>query len=87
MNKTTKTITEKANTEQTRNCFEPWNYVQVKSNGEVYPCCAHGEVGVLDSSTNLEDVLNGEKIKRLRLNLLRGTLDSQMCWLFSETSD
>jgi radical SAM protein with 4Fe4S-binding SPASM domain len=61
----------------TKDCFDPWNYSQIKANGEVYPCCAHGPIGQIDGQHRYTDVLNGAKLKTLRQRLLTGDLDDE----------
>jgi len=58
----------------TRDCVDPWVYAEIDTNGDVKPCCARESVGNLRSA-NLHDIRNGEAIRRLRSNLLEGTLD------------
>jgi radical SAM protein with 4Fe4S-binding SPASM domain len=59
---------------QTRDCTDPWNYLQINSKGEVSPCCNHPSIGSL-SEDSLQDILNNQKIKDLRKELLTGDLD------------
>jgi MoaA/NifB/PqqE/SkfB family radical SAM enzyme len=70
-------IFEMAPTRHTRDCFDPWNYVQVKANGDVHPCCAHGPVGRVAEGRGLDTVLDGESLRRLRRSLLAGDLDAE----------
>lgn len=60
---------------QTRNCLDPWRFVQVMGDGQVRICCMRPEpVGLLQDGT-LSEILNGDKVKRLRRGLLTGNLD------------
>jgi hypothetical protein len=58
----------------TRDCVDPWEYVEFRVNGDVAPCCARPGVGNL-ASQNLAAILNGDAIRALRAALLQGTLD------------
>jgi MoaA/NifB/PqqE/SkfB family radical SAM enzyme len=60
----------------TRDCLDPWTYVEVDANGDVKPCCARGGVGNLRQG-DLNEILNGEPIRRLRSDLLGGTPDPE----------
>jgi len=60
----------------TRDCIDPWIYVEVDTNGDVKPCCARGGVGNLRQG-NLNEILNDEPIRRLRTDLLGGTPDPE----------
>jgi Iron-sulfur cluster-binding domain len=61
----------------TRDCFDPWNYVQIKATGDVYPCCAHSPIGRVDGQHTLTDVLDGPELAALRERLLNGDLDAE----------
>ena len=61
----------------TRDCLDPWTYVEVRPNGEVAPCCVRAPVGNL-AKASLSEILSGEPIRALRLQLLTGDLD-QVC--------
>jgi radical SAM protein with 4Fe4S-binding SPASM domain len=61
----------------TRECFDPWNYVQIKANGDVYPCCTHSAIGRIEGERGLGAVLDGEILARLREGLLSGHLDEE----------
>jgi hypothetical protein len=58
----------------TRDCLDPWTYVEIRVSGGIAPCCVRAEVGNLRDGS-LSDILNGPAIRRLRADLLRGTLD------------
>ena len=60
----------------TRDCIDPWTYVEVDANGDVKPCCARGGIGNIRQG-NLNDILNDEPIRRLRMDLLGGTPDPE----------
>jgi hypothetical protein len=64
-----------ASAETTRDCRDPWSYVEIMVNGDVKPCCVREAVGNLAEAT-LPEILSGEPIRRLRAALLTGNLDS-----------
>ena len=66
---------EVAGEQTTRDCVDPWAYVEVRVNGDVAPCCVRGPVGNLAEAT-LPQILSGEPVRRLRAALLTGDLDS-----------
>jgi hypothetical protein len=70
----------------TRNCLDPWQYVEFRPNGDVGPCCAR-VIGNL-SSESLGDILNGPTARQLRSDLLHGRPDliCRECGLKSEIS-
>jgi hypothetical protein len=59
----------------TRDCRDPWSYVEINVNGDVRPCCVREAVGNLAEAT-LAEILLGEPIRRLRAELLTGNLDA-----------
>jgi hypothetical protein len=59
----------------TRDCIDPWTYIELGANGDVKPCCAHSSIGNLQQQ-NLSQILDGEPIRQLRAELLGGTLNS-----------
>jgi hypothetical protein len=58
-----------------RDCLDPWTYVEVSATGGVKPCCARPAVGNIFMEP-LSNILNGIPMRQLRLDLLRGTPDS-----------
>jgi hypothetical protein len=58
----------------TRDCVDPWTYVEFRVNGDVAPCCKRPGIGNL-ASQNLPAILNGEPVRALRASLLEGALD------------
>ncbi len=58
----------------TRDCLDPWSYVEIDANGEVKPCCARPPIGNL-AQKDLIEILNDEPVRRLRADLLNGTTD------------
>ncbi len=63
---------------ETRDCLDPWNYAHLEAGGGVLPCCVRGgPVGVVGGRATIGDVINNSNARRLRRNLLRGTLDPE----------
>ena len=60
----------------TRDCVDPWKYVEFRVNGDVAPCCRRPGVGNL-ASQSLGEILNGQPVRALRASLLDGTLDQR----------
>jgi MoaA/NifB/PqqE/SkfB family radical SAM enzyme len=60
----------------TRDCLDPWIYLELNVNGDVQPCCAHSKVGNLNEQ-ELPSILNGPPIRQLRQDLLYGTPDAE----------
>jgi hypothetical protein len=60
--------------EMTRDCQDPWHTAFVLHTGEVRPCCVGAAVGKIDKNTGLDEIYNGENIKKLRQRLLSGKL-------------
>jgi Iron-sulfur cluster-binding domain len=58
----------------TRECFDPWNYVEFRANGDVAPCCFRPAIGNVRDA-NLSEILNGAAVRRLRSELLYGPMD------------
>ncbi len=61
--------------EATRDCLDPWTYVEVRVNGDVAPCCVRGPVGNI-SEASLAEILDGPHVRQLRAELLTGHLDA-----------
>lgn len=61
----------------TRECFDPWGYVEFRTNGDVAPCCFRPAIGNF-VDTPLSAILNGAAVRRLRAELLSGEMD-QFC--------
>jgi Iron-sulfur cluster-binding domain len=72
---------------ETRNCLDPWTYVELKVNGDVSPCCVRPPIGNINT-TKLPNLLTGTAMRNLRRALLEGTLDHtcQKCGLRAPTS-
>jgi MoaA/NifB/PqqE/SkfB family radical SAM enzyme len=59
----------------TRDCLDPWNYIEFGTGGEIKPCCAHASIGDW-TKQNPTEILNGKSIRQLRADLLNGTPDA-----------
>ncbi len=59
---------------QTRDCLEPWRFLQVQANKDVLPCCWHQPIHSLGIGQSLTGVFNNTRIKELRRRLLSGDL-------------
>lgn len=62
-------------TGMTRDCLDPWVYVQVGTDGGISPCCVRGPIGNL-AGQSLAEVMNGASARDLRLALLSGQPDA-----------
>jgi hypothetical protein len=60
----------------TRECLDPWVYIEFNVNGDVRPCCVREGIGNLEHSS-LVQILNGTPGRALRTRLLTGDLDRQ----------
>ena len=58
----------------TRDCLDPWVYVEFRTDGGVAPCCVRRSVGNL-ADQSLAHILNGTRIRDLRRSLLSGEPD------------
>ncbi|MGD2091909.1 MAG: radical SAM protein [Candidatus Aminicenantes bacterium] len=59
---------------QTRNCLDPWEFVMIRANAEVLPCCGHMPVCTLGKRQSLLEVFNNIPMQNLRQQLLTGDL-------------
>jgi len=63
----------------TRDCLDPWCYLEITPNSGVKPCCNIWPIAVWDpNGIPLEDLRNSEPFKLLRHQLLTGSL-SNIC--------
>lgn len=60
----------------TRDCLDPWVYVEFRVEGGVSLCCAREPIGNLAQQT-LASILHSEEAIALRRNLLSGTPDTK----------
>lgn len=58
----------------TKDCLDPWVYIEFQINGGIRPCCVREPVGNIHRES-LANILNGQKIKDLRRSLLTGEID------------
>lgn len=59
----------------TRDCLDPWSYVEIRTNGDVAPCCFRPTLGNVQKQS-ISGILQGQRARRLRSELLTGALDS-----------
>jgi MoaA/NifB/PqqE/SkfB family radical SAM enzyme len=70
----------------TRDCLDPWNYLEISARGEVRPCCNFDSIGRLDSDgRDTRGLRNTDAFRALRESLLNGNLQSpcQRCHIRS----
>ena len=61
---------------QTRDCTDPWTFMQILSNNRIRPCCfSEVEIGSVKGEGGIEGALNSEAAVHLRKGLLTGNLD------------
>jgi|GEM_PF-2984748 len=65
---------------QTRECYDPWTFMQILSNTGIRPCCfTELEIGSVKAEKGgIEGALNSDVAINLRKGLLTGNLD-QWC--------
>jgi MoaA/NifB/PqqE/SkfB family radical SAM enzyme len=61
---------------QTRDCLEPWQFIMIRANNDVHPCCWHQPIYSLSKKQSLAEVFNSTPIKELRRQLLTGNLST-----------
>ena len=63
-------------------CVYPWSHVNINPQGDVWPCCHQRRtpnvLGNVKHQT-IEEIFNGEKIRKLRLDMLNGELPEDTC--------
>lgn len=60
----------------TRDCNDPWTFMQILGDGRVRPCCFSGvEMGKVGEDGTLNEVRNSVDARKLREELLTGKLD------------
>lgn len=60
----------------TRDCADPWTFIHVLGDGTVRPCCfSRVALGQLNPATRIETIQDSETGRRLREQLLTGSLD------------
>lgn len=60
--------------EMTRDCLDPWSYVELRVDGAVSLCCAREPIGNI-AGQSLGAILRSEAAIRVRQDLLTGDLD------------
>jgi MoaA/NifB/PqqE/SkfB family radical SAM enzyme len=59
----------------TRDCMDPWSFMQIISNGQVRPCCFGAKpIGNLNDGRSLAEIINGPEARQLRQEMLTGNL-------------
>lgn len=62
---------------QTRDCLDPWEFAYIHADRSVRPCCVLEETyGSIANGQKLSDVLNNDKMRELRRELLTGELNA-----------
>lgn len=61
-------------------CMFPWLHLNVTPKGSIYPCCSNNYTEPFGNvkETSLKDAFNCDKMKELRLNMLKGN-PSKIC--------
>ncbi len=62
----------------TRDCVDPWYFVDIRTNGDVAPCCYRGPAVGNTNAQSLTEIFNGPQIREVRRSLLAGELD-ELC--------
>jgi radical SAM protein with 4Fe4S-binding SPASM domain len=61
----------------TRNCDDPWTYVEISANGGVRPCCNFQDLANIgDGQANFETIRNNSEFRALRQSLIDGNLSA-----------
>jgi sulfatase maturation enzyme AslB (radical SAM superfamily) len=60
----------------TRDCLDPWNYLEMSADGDLRPCCRFRPLAQLDSG-DVHTLRNNENFRDLRQSLLSGRLQSE----------
>lgn len=86
MSSTAETHSRFVSTGMTRDCVDPWQYLEFRADGKVGPCCVR-VIGDLNE-TSLEKIINGQSARQLRASLLMGRPDATCrgCGLRGETT-
>jgi radical SAM protein with 4Fe4S-binding SPASM domain len=60
----------------TRDCLDPWNYIEISAGGDIRPCCRFHQLAKLGDSgdTPASTIRNNESFRALRQSLLSGQL-------------
>ena len=63
-------------------CVYPWSHININPQGDVWPCCHQRRTpNVLGNvkHQDVDEIFNGEKIRKLRLDMLNGVLPEDTC--------
>lgn len=70
------TFMEPATSGQTRDCSDPWSLLQIYGDGQVVSCCfASMRIGRVGKDGSVENILDGNRARRLRWELLTGEMN------------
>ena len=58
----------------TRDCTDPWNYLEIGASREIIPCCNYDPLETPDLSQGVDLVRNSPSFRSLRASLLQGEL-------------
>jgi Radical SAM superfamily len=61
----------------TRDCLDPWNYLETSAAGDLRPCCRFRPLATLDDNADIHRLRNNEHFRELRRSLLSGQLQSE----------
>ena len=64
-------------TPMTRECLDPWNYLEISAAGDLRPCCRFRPLAKLDNGGDVQTLRNNEHFRELRQSLLSGRLQSE----------
>ncbi len=65
---------------ETRDCLYPWQNIYIFPDGNTYTCCLRGtSMGILDTSTSVEQLMNNHHFINLRSQLLSGEITDPTC--------
>ena len=66
---------ERGAAQLTRDCLDPWNYLEISAGGHLRPCCNFHPLAQLgNGGTEVSALRNNEKFRSLRASLLSGNL-------------
>jgi Radical SAM superfamily len=68
---------EPAGIAHTRDCLDPWDYLETSAAGDLRPCCRFRPLAKLDESADVHALRNNEHFRELRRSLLSGQLQPE----------
>ena len=64
-------------------CIHPWSHLAINPNGDVVPCChqrgANPTILGNVKEKTIDEIFNGDKMKKLRVDMLNGILPEDTC--------